>query len=214
VFNGSETTQRGRVSGASETDGGRRRHCSERHRHARRHGRRRPRVMDVRPPHFFADRARDGFSGRSRRRRTETLSRPFHIDQALLPKGARGGSLAGTVPRPRSSRGDVAGEDVADGSHAFDDPRLVRWSLELARLSTSRASRSITRRNPLQLHWLNALLSFEGSTEFTCHLIDPCEGRQCCRFVARSTRTSHFAGMNKVAGIACQVRLLCRVFTY
>ncbi len=84
------------------------------------------------------------FSGRSRRRRTETLSRPFHIDQALLPKGARSmdtslgsdasskgarnGSLGGTVARPRSSRGDVAGENVADASHALDHPRLVRRS--------------------------------------------------------------------------------------
>ncbi len=38
----------------------------------------------------------------------------------------------GIVARPRSSRGDVAGEDVADASHALDDPRLVRRSLELA----------------------------------------------------------------------------------
>src|SRR5208337_1997496 len=47
-------------------------------------------------------------------------------------QGARGGSLAGVVARPRSAQRDFAGEDVADASHALDDPRLVRWSLELA----------------------------------------------------------------------------------
>src|SRR5271165_6778184 len=73
-----------------------------------------------------------GFSGRSRRRRTETLSRPFHIDQALLPKGARGSSLGGTVARPRSAPRDFAGENVTDASHALDEPRLVRRPLELA----------------------------------------------------------------------------------
>src|SRR5271157_441141 len=72
------------------------------------------------------------FFARNWRCLSKTISRRSYIDQALFPDGARVGSLAGIVGRSRSSRGDVAGEDIADAPHALDDPLLVRWPLELA----------------------------------------------------------------------------------
>ena len=73
----------------------------------------------------------EGPPGRSRRQLKRSRDF-FHIDQAPLAPGARGGSFAGIATRPRSARGDLAGKDVADASHALDDPQLVGHPLELA----------------------------------------------------------------------------------
>src|SRR5271166_6661323 len=88
--------------------------------------------MDVRQSALCADRAGDSFSGRTRLRRAQTLAMRVRIDQALFAQGARSGSLAGVVARPRSAQRDFTGEDVADAAHGLDDPRLVRRPLELA----------------------------------------------------------------------------------
>ena len=83
------------------------RHCPERHCHARRPGWRRSGAMDVRQSAFCADRAGDGFSGRTWLRRAPTLAMRFRIDQALFAK-ALAAALSRELSRVRAQRSETS----------------------------------------------------------------------------------------------------------